>query len=49
MDFTGLPVWAQDLIPWLTWGTLAGVFILTVWQIFKTVYKFFRHDKSAAD
>ena len=49
MDFTVLPQWAQDLIPWMTWGTLAGVFSLTVWQIGKTVYRFFRHDKSAAD
>lgn len=39
----------QDLMPILTWGTLAGVFMLTVYQIAKTVYKFFVHDRSAAD
>jgi len=49
MDFSNLPIWIQDLIPVLTFGTLAGVFLLTVLAILKFFYKTFRKDKSGAD
>ncbi len=50
MDFSGLPMWVQDLIPVLTFGTLVGVFVLTILAILKVFFpKAFRKDKSGAD
>ncbi len=49
MDFSSLPMWMQDLIPLLTFGTLAGVFFLTIIAILKFLYKTARKDKSGAD
>ncbi len=49
MDFSGLAQWQQDLIPVMVWWTMAGVTILTTWQIAKTVYRLLKHDRSAAD
>jgi hypothetical protein len=47
MDFSDLPQWLQDLIPWFTVGTLIGVFVLTV----AAILKFFgwHKDKNGED
>jgi len=49
VDFSGLPVWMQDLIPLMTWATLAGVFFLTIWTIIAKIIKTLRKDKSGFD
>ena len=33
MDFSDLPQWLQDSIPWFTVGTLVVVFLLSVWAL----------------
>ncbi len=33
MDFSSLPQWLQDSIPWFTVGTLVVVFLLSVWAL----------------
>ncbi len=45
MDFSALPQWLQDSIPWFTVGTLIVVFFLSVWALIAK----FRRKESDGD
>lgn len=49
MDFSGLPQWVQDAIPWVTVGTLFIVFALSAWALGVKVWKWLSHKRSALD
>lgn len=46
MDFSELPQWLQDSIPWFTVGTLVVVFFLSLWAL---ADKFKKHNQKDED